>query len=459
MSKRVVVVGGGITGLTAFRQIKLQQPDVDLVLLEASPQLGGKIRTTDFLGRQIDEGADAFITRVPWAIELCEQLGLGSFLVSPATSNAYVLVNGVLRKLPKGLVLGVPTKFLPLLRSRIVSPLAAIRAGFDRVLPDDWPGDDESVGGLIRRRMGDQVAERLVDPLIGSINAGDTDHLDAALAAPQLETAARRHRSLIAGLKEQTRKVTEGLPPVFLGFELGMGALVETLVKSLGDADIRTGVPVTEITNDTKNLIVRTQKTSIECDAVILAAPAHQAALLLAECQEAANRLASIEHASVAMVTMGFRKTDVGHPLDGSGMLIPRSEGLLTTAVSWGSSKWPHWADTEHTILRVSAGRSGDTRALALEDDELVEALLTEVANILDIDGGLVEWRVSRWIDAFPQYAPGHDRLVAAIERDLRSSMRGVFLAGAGYKGIGIPACINQGNQSAEATLDYLRTL
>lgn len=459
MSKRVVVVGGGITGLTAFRQIKLQQPDVDLVLLEASQQLGGKIRTTDFLGRQIDEGADAFITRVPWAIELCEQLGLGSFLVSPATSNAYVLVNGVLRKLPKGLVLGVPTKFLPLIRSRIVSPLAAIRAGFDRFLPDDWPGDDESVGGLIRRRMGDQVAERLVDPLIGSINAGDTDHLDAALAAPQLETAARRHRSLIAGLKEQTRKVAEGLPPVFLGFELGMGALVETLVKSLGDADIRTGVPVTDITKDTNNLIVRTQKTSMECDAVILAAPAHQAALLLAECQEAANRLSSIEHASVAMVTMGFRKTDVGHPLDGSGMLIPREEGLLTTAVSWGSSKWPHWADAEHVILRVSAGRSGDTRALALADDDLVEALLTEVANILDIDGDLVEWRVSRWIDAFPQYAPGHDRLVAAIERDLRSDMPGVFLAGAGYKGIGIPACINQGNQSAEATLDYLQTL
>jgi len=459
MSKRVVVVGGGIAGLSAFRQIRLQQPDVDVVLLEASPHLGGKIRTTDFLGRQIDEGADAFITRVPWAIELCEQLGLDSFLVSPATSNAYVLVDGALRKLPKGLVLGVPTKLLPLLRSRIVSPFAAIRAGFDRFLPDDWPGDDESVGGLIRRRMGDQIADRLVDPLIGSINAGDTDHLDAALAAPQLETAARRHRSLIAGLKEQSKKAPEGARPVFLGFELGMGKLVETLVKSLGDADMRTGTPVTAITKNTDNLVVRTQQTSIECDAVILATPAHQAALLLADCQAASDRLSSIEHASVAMVTMGFRQTDVNHPLDGSGMLIPRGEGLLTTAVSWGSSKWPHWADTEHVILRVSAGRAGDSRALALEDDELVEALLTEVANILDINGDLVEWRVSRWIDAFPQYAPGHDRLIAAIERDLRSDMGGVFLAGAGYKGIGIPACINQGNQSAEVTLDYLQTL
>ncbi len=458
MTREVVVVGGGIAGLTALRQVQ-KQPEVNAVLLEASSHFGGKIRTTNFLGRPVDEGADAFITRVPWGIELCAELGLDSFLISPATSSAYVLVDGVLRKLPEGLVLGVPTKLLPLLRSRIVGPLAAIRAGLDRFLPDDWPGDDESVGGLIRRRMGDQIAERLVDPLIGSINAGDTDHLDAALAAPQLETAARRNRSLITGLKAQAKASPNPQTPVFLGFENGMGQLVETLVNSVQDADTRTNTPVTAITRDTDNLVVRTQQTSIECDAVILATPAHQAAQLLATCQPAADRLSSIEHASVAMVTMGFKRSDVGHSLDGSGMLIPRGEGLLTTAASWGSSKWPHWADEEHVILRVSAGRAGDTRALALDDNELVETLLTEVANILEIEGDLVEWRVSRWIDAFPQYAPGHDRLVAAIERDLRSGMPGLFLAGAGYKGIGIPACINQGNQSAEATLDYLKTL
>ncbi len=458
MTRQVVVVGGGIAGLTAFRQVQ-KHAGVDAVLLEASSRFGGKIRTTNFLGHPVDEGADAFITRAPWGIELCTELGLDGFLISPATSSAYVLVDGVLRKLPTGLVLGVPTKLLPLLRSRIVSPLAALRAGFDRFLPDDWPGDDESVGGLIRRRMGDQIAERLVDPLIGSINAGDTDHLDAALTAPQLETAARRNRSLITGLKAQAKASPSPQTPVFLGFENGMGQLVETLVNSVSEADTRTNTPVTAITRETDNLVVWTQQTSIECDAVILATPAHQAAHLLASCPRAADRLSSIEHASVAMVTMGFKRSDIRHSLNGSGMLIPRGEGLLTTAVSWGSSKWPHWADQEHAILRVSAGRAGDTRALALDDNELVETLLTEVANILEIEGDLVEWRGSRWGDAFPQYAPGHDRLVTAIERDLRSDMAGLFLAGAGYKGIGIPACINQGNKSAEATLDYLKTL
>ena len=457
MTKRAVVIGGGIAGLTTLHRIRQKSPDTDAVLLEASPRLGGKILTTSFLGRPIDEAADAFISRVPWALELCEELGLDNFLISPATTGAYVLADGELRKLPEGLLLGVPTKLLPLLRSRIVSPLAVLRAGLDRIRPDDWPGDDESVGGLIRRRMGDQIADRLVDPLIGSINAGDTDHLDVALAAPQLETASRRHRSLIAGLKEQTKISPENTKPLFLSFEDGMGHLVKVLVSALGDADIRTNTRVTSIASNDGYLNITTNGATIESDVVVLATPAHQAANLLSSCSSAASRLSSIEHASVALVTMGFRRSDVHHPLDASGVLVPHTEGLLTTAISWGSSKWPHWVDDEHAVFRVSAGRAGDTRALALDDDDLVEALLTEIAHILHIEGSLIEWRVSRWIDAFPQYAPGHDRLVSAIERDLRTEMPGVFLTGAAYRGLGIPACIRQGGECADAALDYLK--
>jgi oxygen-dependent protoporphyrinogen oxidase len=305
--------------------------------------------------------------------------------------------------------------------------------------------------------MGDQIADRLVDPLIGSINAGDTDHLDVALAAPQLETASRRHRSLTAGLKEQTKFSAENSRPLFLSFENGMGHLIQVLVNALGDADIRTDTRVTNIENNGRYLNIATGDATIESDVVVLATPAHQAADLLSSCSSASSRLSSIEHASVALVTMGFRRSEVRHPLDGSGVLVPRTEGLLTTAISWGSSKWPHWVDDEHVVLRVSAGRAGDTRALALDDDDLVEALLTEIAQILRIEGNLIEWRVSRWIDAFPQYAPGHDRLVSAIERDLRIEMPGVFLTGAAYRGLGIPACVRQGGECADAALDYLK--
>ncbi|MCH2624311.1 MAG: protoporphyrinogen oxidase [Acidimicrobiales bacterium] len=459
MTKRVVVIGGGIAGLSALHRIQQQSSEIEAILLEAAPRLGGKILTTNFLGRPVDEAADMFISRVPWALELCEELGVDSFLISPATSSAKVLVDGELRTLPEGLLLGVPTKLIPLLRSRIVSPLAVLRAGLDRVRPDDWPGDDESVGGLIRRRMGDQIADRLVDPLIGSINAGDTDHLDVALAAPQLETASRRHRSLIAGLKEQSKNNSDNAGPLFLSFENGMGHLVEVLAGSLRDADIRINTPVVEIERGGEVLKIVTKDSTIESDVIILATPAHQAAILLSGCPSAASRLSSIEHASVALVTMGFRRSEILHPLDGSGVLVPRTEGLLTTAISWGSSKWPHWGDKEHVVLRVSAGRAGDSRALALDDDGLVEALLTEVAQILRIEGSIIEWRVSRWIDAFPQYAPGHDRLVSAIESDLRAEMPGVFLTGAAYRGLGIPACIRQGRECADVALDYLNTI
>ena len=282
MNKRVVVIGGGITGLTALRQIRQRSPGTEAILLEAAPRLGGKILTSDFLGRPIDEGADAFITRVPWAIDLCKELGLNAAMTSPATSSAFVLINSELRKLPAGLVLGVPTKFFPLVKSRIVSPLAALRAGFDRFLPDDWPGDDESVGGLIRRRMGDQIAERLVDPLIGSINAGDTDHLDAALTAPQLETAARRNRSLILGLREQSKLGSRTATPVFMGLENGMSHLTETLVSSLAGSDIRTGIPAKSVEVDGDKLKVVTDGVSFDSEAVVVATPAHQTARLLA---------------------------------------------------------------------------------------------------------------------------------------------------------------------------------
>tara|TARA_Y100000746_G_scaffold186876_1_gene165704 strand:- start:4095 stop:5474 length:1380 start_codon:yes stop_codon:yes gene_type:complete len=459
MTRRVVVVGGGISGLVAMREIRKNSPETEATLLESSPRLGGKILTTQFLGKPVDEGADAFINRVPWGLELCKELGLDNLLVSPNSSEAYVMTDNGLKRLPKGLVLGVPTRFLPLVRSRIVSPWAALRAGFDRYLPDDWPGEDESIGGLIRRRMGDQIAERLVDPLIGSINAGNTDHLDAAMVAPQLETAARRNRSLIMGLREHKQNDRNDDEPVFVGFREGMQQLTEGLVRSLAGSDIRTGVSVHAIELGQTGLRVLGDTKSTEADAVILTTPAHQAAEILQTSSQASERLSSIEHASVVLVTMGFKSSDVGNSLNGSGMLIPRNSGFLTTAVSWGSSKWRHWDDGEHVILRVSAGRAGDTRALALDDNELVEALLTEVAQILKIEGNLVEWRVSRWIDAFPQYAPGHDRLVTAIERDLRTAMPGIYIAGAGYKGLGIPACINQGKLAAKSALDYLGTL
>ena len=457
MSQRVAVIGGGIAGLTAAYRLQESGADLDIHLYERGPELGGKLTTTPFMGRMIDEGADAFLSRVPWGVELCEELGITDRFVSPASGPAYVLVDGKLRKLPEGLALGVPVRFWPLVTSGIVSPFAALRAGLDLVRKDDWPGGDESVGGLIRRRLGDQVAERLVDPLVGSIYAGNTDDLDLHLVTPQFETAARKHRSLISGLRAQRAAAPPSDAPVFYGFPDGMGHLVEVLTERLRQVEVHLSTAVASITRNEDGAVLSIGGRDEAFDAVVLAAPAHAAVELLAESSPRSSEpLATIDFANVVLVTMGFRRTDVGRELDGSGMLVPKTEGRLMTAASWASTKWPHWSDDETVVFRVSAGRAGDDRAISLDDDAVVSALSSELAEILDISGELLEWRVSRWPRSFAQYAPGHDRLVTRVEAAMREDLPGVFVTGASYRGVGVPAVIRQGGEAAQAVVDYL---
>ncbi len=457
MTARVAVVGGGIAGLTAAYRLQESGADLEVHLYERSPTLGGKLSTSPFMGRMIDEGADAFLTRVPWAVDLCEELGIADRFISPASGTAYLVVGGKLRKLPEGLALGVPVRFWPLVTSGIVSPFAALRAGLDLVRKDDWPGGDETVGGLIRRRMGDQVAERLVDPLVGSIYAGNTDDLDLHLVTPQFETAARKNRSLISGLRAQRKAAPASDTPVFYGFADGMGHLVEVLSERLRRVNVHTSASVASIGRDADRSVLRVDGDEQHFDAVVLATPAHTSTELVAEAAPRASaELATIEFANVVMVTMGFRRDDVGRPLDGSGMLVPKTEGRLMTAASWASTKWPHWSDDEHAIFRVSAGRAGDDRAISLDDDAIVSALASELGEILDISGELLEWRVSRWPKSFAQYAPGHERLVTRIEAALREDLPGVFVSGASYRGIGVPAVIRRAGEAAQAVTDHL---
>jgi oxygen-dependent protoporphyrinogen oxidase len=456
----VVVIGGGITGLTAAFRVREARPDAAIVLIDRSASLGGKISSSPFMGRQVDEGPDAFLTRVPWGIDLCRELGILDEVVSPASGSAYVMSRGKLRKLPAGLVLGVPTRFWPLVRSGIVSPLGAITAFLDRIRPANTPTGDETVGSLARRRLGSQVAERLIDPLIGAINAGDTDLLDLHLAAPQFENAANANRSLIAGLIAQRKKIDPALAaaPVFHSFPGGMSRLVDALIDRLRNVDQRLDVSVDLVQPTDRGAdVVLSSGAVVAADAVIVATPAHVSATILSEIsKEAAELLAGIEFASVAMVTLGFDRSAVGHPLDGSGMLVPRPEGRLATAVSWASTKWPHWSADDKVVLRVSAGRRGDERAMGLSDDELVDAISAEMSEILDITGPVLEWRVTRWPNSFPQYDTGHSRLIDRVDAALASDAPGVFVTGASCRGIGIPACIRQGGEAADLAVARL---
>jgi protoporphyrinogen/coproporphyrinogen III oxidase len=429
---RVAVVGGGITGLAAAHALATRPDPPEVVLYEADDRLGGKIATAEFCGVPVERGPDTMLARVPWAVDLCRRLGLADRLVSPATGAASVWARGRLRPLPEGLVLGVPARLGPLVRGGILSVPGLARAGLDLVLPR-WPGrggDDPSIAEAIGRRFGPEVVERLVEPLLSGINAGRADGLSLAATAPDVAAAAAGGRSLLLGLR---RRPAAPPGPVFVSLPGGLSTLVQALATALVDrgVDIRTGTRLTGLPAD--------------ADAVIVTVPAPAAAALLA-----VEELRAIAYAGVAVVTMAYPDDALTRPLVGSGFLVPRAEGWLLTAGTFVSSKWPALKPPGLTLVRASTGRAGDDRWAGLDDATLAARLHDELARALALRRPPVASRVDRWPASFPQYAPGHLARVDRIEAALPA---GVVVAGAAYRGVGIAACIRQGEAAAARVL------
>jgi oxygen-dependent protoporphyrinogen oxidase len=445
----VAVIGGGITGLAAAWFVR---EDADVTLFEATARLGGKIRTSDFGGLPVDEGADAFITRTPDGVDLARELGLGDDLVAPAVAQASLWARGRLRPLPPN-VLGVPTDLLALARSGILAPGGVARAALDLVLPRRSFAGDRAVAEVIGARFGRDAAMGLVDPLLGGIHAGHTDSLSIDAVAPQLAAAARRHRSLSLGLAADRRAAPPPSPgeppaPVFLTPRAGVGQLVERLSDKLAGLIVHTRIDRVDRGPDGTWIV-----DGRTFDGVVLAVPAPAAAALIgAHSPDALAELGRIRHSSVVLVTMAYDASAVPEAAyTGSGFLVPRPEGRLMTACTFASNKWPHWSPPGVRVVRVSAGRSGDERAFELTDGRLVDALHGELTEAVGVSGGPREVRVSRWPDAFAQYEPGHLDRVGRIEAALAVDMPGVVVAGAAYRGVGIPACVASARRAAAA--------
>jgi protoporphyrinogen oxidase/ferrochelatase len=475
-SRRVVVIGGGIAGLTAAYCVARDHVDVHVTVVDADDRVGGKIRTSMFDGRPIDEAADAFLARVPDAKALCDELGLGYELVSPADSRAFLFTGGELRPFPEGGVLGVPTDLDVLAASRIVDDDAVARARRDLDEPGEPLTDDESVGAFVRRRIGDQVFERLVAPILGGVNAGDADELSIELGAPQLAVAGRRPGSLIEELGAQRDAALAAAgdepAPVFFGLRGGTQDLTDRLrqrIEELGGI-VTTGTRATAIDaayppgRHAPLYTVRLDEShgvgALHADAVVIATDAPAAAALLRDrSPSVSDGLGAIEYASVVLVTLAVPADALARPLDGSGFLVPRDEGLTITACSWASTKWAHLASSDGTaLLRVSLGHAGDDTPLVAGDDKLRATVLADLERTgvlrddLDADErDRIEVRLSRWPDALPQFRPGHLGRVDEWERRLARDAPGIVLAGAHLRGLGIPACVASGQRAATA--------
>ncbi len=465
---RFAVVGGGIAGLSAAWELTAATGGRAAVTVYEPGHLGGKLLTSDFLGRPVDEGPDAMLTRVPEGLALCAELGMDDELEAVRANRALLFTGGKLRPLPEGLVLGAPAKVLPLARSGILSAGGVGRAALDVVLPRSKQArsdraSDTSVYSLVATRLGPEVAERLVEPLLGSIHAGSTRQLSAAATAPQLLAAAQANRSLIAGLRATTRARPPSGPasPLFVAPRRGMQALADRLVERLTDLGTSFApVMVSSLHRDQRSVVIEPHGEHF--DGAVMALPAPVAFSLLGPVLEqgAAPPLAAMKFVSVAVVTLGFETAAVDGPVsqgDLSGVLVAPGSGLMMTACSLGSNKWPHWAGPGTAVLRVSVGRAGEQSWAALDDEDLVERLCGELETVLGRrPAGLtapLAWRVSRWPASMAQYEVGHLEKVASAKAVLARDVPMVSLAGASYSGVGVPACIGSGRRGAKELL------
>ncbi|HEU4792242.1 MAG TPA: protoporphyrinogen oxidase [Nitrolancea sp.] len=465
-----VIAGGGISGLTAaYRLRRLARAagiDLRITLIEADTRLGGKILTEQVDDLVIEAGPDSFLSQKLPAIQLCQELGLSDRLIGTREGGGgtYILREGRLEPLPEGITMLVPTRLRPLIGSRLLSTRAKLRMGLDVLIPPLTSGDDESVAAFVTRRLGREAFERMAQPLLSGIYAGDANQLSLEATFPRLRQIEREHGSLVRGVLAQRRQrqTTSGggqrYTP-FVSLRAGIGELVDALAAQLEDVEIRLGTAVSGIEQRPGGgyRVHLSDGEALEADVLLLATPADVSAGLLAPVRpDLAALLQAIPYVSSATITLAYRQADVGKLGEGRGFVIPRIENRELTAVTWASNKFPYRAPDGLMLLRAFVGRAGRESAVDLPDDLILRLVREELREILGLTAQPVLSRIYRWHQALPQYVLGHLDRLAEIDRQF-TDLPGMILLGAAYRGVGIPDCIQSGNQAAERALVLLK--
>ncbi|MEK5040675.1 protoporphyrinogen oxidase [Sporosarcina sp. FSL K6-3457] len=465
--KKVVIVGGGITGLSAAFYMQKEAREkglpLDVILIEASNQLGGKIQTVRRDGFVIERGPDSFLIRKKSVGLLAEDLGIEGELVRNATGQAYVLVNGTLHPIPGGSVMGIPTEITPFLKTGLFSWAGKIRAAGDFVLPRSDVKGDQSLGGFFRRRFGGEIVENLIEPLLSGVYAGDIDQMSLQSTFPQFYEVEKKHRSLILGMKKTTPKQLpqknshstkkEG---VFHTFRNGLETLVEAIEQRLEPGSVMKGVRTEAIESvGDKTIIDLNDGRKVEADAVILTTGHEMASRLFAP-HGLLQDLGEIPTTSVATVALAFPAASVVQDKEGTGFLVSRSSDYSITACTWTHRKWPTTTPEGKVLIRAFVGRVGDEAIVDLPDAEIEKIVLADLSKIIEITGKPDFTVVTRWKKDRPQYRVGHKQRIEAARLELRAKFPQVKLAGASYNGVGLPDCIDQGRAAVREVMDEL---
>jgi len=470
-ARRLVVVGGGITGLAAAHaaigRARERGSPVSVTVLEASPRFGGNLITERTGGFLLDAGPDSWVRTKPQASALASELGLGGALIGTCEDarRYFIAWGGRLHAVPEGLVLGVPTKLGPLAATELFSWGGKMRMALEPfVVARRFEGDeDESIADFAARRLGREAAERLVAPLLGGISAGDASELSVRAAFPQLVAMEREHGSLVRGMRAaaRTRAASAkegGETSAFVSLEGGVGQLVQALVERLGreGAALRADSTVLRVGREGPAWTVETARAGqVPADAVLLAVAAPVAARVVGSLDAGvAQALASFSFASTTTVFLGYRRSDVGHPLDGSGFVVPRGLRRSILAGTWVSSKWRGRAPDGHVLIRAFFGGALGEDVLARDDEALIRLAREELLGLMGVDAEPVISRVFRFAGKSAQMRVGHLATMRALRDRLALCAPGVFVAGGGYDGVGIPDCIRQGQEAGRAMAD-----
>ncbi|MES0837994.1 protoporphyrinogen oxidase [Nocardiopsis tropica] len=463
----VVVVGGGVSGLTAAHRLRGLGAAVTVV--ESADRPGGKLRASPVAGVPMDAGAEAVLARRPEAVDLFSELGLEDRVVHPGPGAAAVYSRGRVRPLPRGQLMGVPGDLRALARSGVLSWPGTVRAGLDLVRPRTPVRGDVSVAAYVGARMGPEVVDRLVEPLLGGVYAGRADLLSLDSTLPQIAPMARGDRSLMRAVHTSLRgrgAAPTRPGPVFASLRGGVAELVAALAERHA-AELRTGTRAASLERLPGGWRVHLDGGEpVACDAVLLACPAPEASrLLTGHAPGAARDLGGVRYASMALVTLVLPAAAFPRPLTGTGFLVPAGEGLTVKAATFSSNKWPWLAEAlaeanpgeDLVAVRCSIGRFGDDAVLERSDGELEAAARADLARVTGMAGRPVDSRVTRWNGGLPQYSVGHADLVERLRADVHR-IPGLGVCGAVYGGVGIPACIADADRQAERLVGALST-
>ena len=468
-NKKIAVIGGGISGLAAAYSLEemaqRKGKSISITLFEKNNRIGGNIlteRVGDFL---IEGGPDCFLSENPWAIQLCERLGMGESLLrtNDEYRKTYILLNGHLHELPEGVILMIPTEIFPLLKSNLISLSGKIRMGMELFIPKKESSADESLSQFVRRRLGQEALDKIVAPLVAGVHAEDPDTMSVKSRFPRFVQMEEEYGSLIKGMiakrREMRRAGSKGNKPkytMFMTLKDGLSEMPATIVQNLKMTKILTNREVAGV--DKRDIFKISLKNGevLDADTVVFATPSYETASLLTGINDSISALLNkIPYASTATVSLAFKKESISNPMNGFGFLVPRVENRRIMGASWVSRKFSYRTPDDSILIRCFIGGSRNEELVFLDDKDMLKMIREELRDVMGISAEPILTRIYRWEKAMPQYIIGHDERVSRIEQSI-SKYPDMFVTGSAYRGGGISECIKNAQLTAESVLKYL---